>query len=84
MFSPCLSPSLPLSLSPPPWVMITPFKDSLSTSWEGIIGGKGGRIFRNNYKGHRDKTKGMGSGEGGEMAGVGGSSGGKRQTTIIE
>ena len=29
-------------------------------------GGKGGRIFRNNYKGHKDKIKrGMASGEGG-------------------
>ena len=25
------------------------------------MGGKGGRVFRNNYKGHMDKTKGGGS-----------------------
>ena len=39
--------------------------------------GKGGRVFRNNYKGHMDKTKG-GWKQGREvgMAGVGGSCGG--------
>ena len=25
----------------------------------GDNGGKGGRVFRNNYKGHMDKTKGL-------------------------
>ena len=30
------------------------------------------------------KPKGVGSGEGGGMAGVGGSGGGKRQTTVLE
>ena len=31
----------------------------------GDNGGKGGRVFRNNYKGHMDKTKGEdGGGEG--------------------
>ena len=37
------------------------------------MGGKGGRIFRNSYKGHMDKTK-RGGDQGGEggMAGVGG------------
>ena len=30
------------------------------------MGGKGGRVFRNNYKGHMDKTKvGVETGEGG-------------------
>ena len=35
----------------------------------------GGRVFRNNYKGHMDKTKGRGSKQGREvgLAGVGGS-----------
>ena len=33
----------------------------------GNNGGKGKRVFRNNYKGHMDKTKwGVESGEGGE------------------
>ena len=46
---------------------------------------KGGRVFRNNYKGHMDKTKG-GWDQGREvgMAGVGGSGGGKMQTTRLE
>ena len=49
------------------------------------MGGKEGRVFRNNYKGHMDKTKG-GWNQGREvgMAGVGGSGGGKMQTTILE
>ena len=29
------------------------------------MGGSGGRVFRNNYKGHMDKTKGVEAGEGG-------------------
>ena len=38
--------------------------------------GKGGRVFRNYYKGHRDKTKeGWNQGREVEMAGVGGSGG---------
>ena len=32
---------------------------------EGIMGGKVETVFRNMYKGHMDKTKGVGSGEGG-------------------
>ena len=36
-------------------------------------GGKGGRIFRNNYKGHMDKAKrGVESGEGGGFGWEGG------------
>ena len=50
------------------------------------MGGKGGRVFRNNYKGHKDKTKGWGWNQGREvgMAGVVGRGGGKRQTTVLE
>ena len=42
------------------------------------MGGKGGRVFRNNYKGYMDKTKGAWD-QGREvgMAGVWGSGGGK-------
>ena len=42
-------------------------------------------FFRNNYKGHMDKTKG-GWNQGKEvgMAGVGGSRGGRRQKTVLE
>ena len=42
------------------------------------MGGKGGKFFRNMYKGHRDKTK-EGYNQGWEvgMAGVGRSGGGK-------
>ena len=41
--------------------------------------GKEGRVFRNNYKGHMDKTKrGVEAREGG-LAGVGGSGGGNCQ-----
>ena len=36
------------------------------------MGRKEGRVFRNNYKGHRDKTKGGGIGKEVGMAGVGG------------
>ena len=41
--------------------------------WEGVMG-EAGRVFRNNYKGHMDKTK-VGWKQGREvgMAGVGGS-----------
>ena len=48
--------------------------------------GEGGRIFRNNYKGHMDKTKrGVEAGEGGgESWGRVGSGEGKMQTTVIE
>ena len=51
----------------------------------GDSGGKGGRIFRNYYKGHIDKTKG-GWKQGREvgMAGVEGSGGGSMQTTVLE
>ena len=47
--------------------------------------GKGGRVFRNNYKGHMDKTK-VGQDQGWEvgMAGVQGSDGVKTKTTVLE
>ena len=43
-------------------------------------------VFRNYYKGHLDKIKGLGGGGGGEvgLAGVGRRSGEKMQTTVIE
>ena len=46
----------------------------------------GRRVFRNYYKGHRDKTKGEGGGGGREvgLAGVGWRGGEKMQTTLIE
>ena len=47
-----------------------------------------GRVFRNYYKGHKDKTKGEGGGGRGRwevgLAGVGWSGGEKMQTTVIE
>ena len=45
-----------------------------------------GRVFRNYYKGHMDKTKGEGRGGGGRggSAGVGWGDGEKRHTTVIE
>ena len=47
--------------------------------------GKRGRVFRNNDKGHRDKTKwGWDPGRAVGMAVVGGSSEGKMQTTVLE
>ena len=48
-------------------------------------GGIGERVFRNNYKGHMDKTKGAWDQrrEVG-MAGVGGSGGGEMETTVFE
>ena len=48
-------------------------------------GGKGGRVFRNIYRGHMDKTK-KGQDQGWEvgMAGVGESRGGKMETTVLE
>ena len=44
-----------------------------------------GRVSRNNYKGHMDKTKGEWN-QGWEvgMAGVGGSGGEKMETTTLE
>ena len=48
-----------------------------------------GRVFRNYYEGHKDKTKGQGGSRGGWWvwlgwgAGVGGG-GGEMQTTVIE
>ena len=49
------------------------------------MGGEGESIFRNNYKGHMDKTKGgVGSGDGGGDGCSGGSGGGKMQTTVLE
>ena len=45
----------------------------------------GRRVFRNNYQGHMDETKGrVEAREGGGFAGVEGSGGGKMQTTITE
>ena len=46
----------------------------------------GGRVFRNNYKRHMDKTKGGAGKQGREvgLARVGRSGGGKMQTTVIE
>ena len=42
------------------------------------MGGNRGRVFRNNYKGHMDKTKrGWNQGRGVGMAGMGGMVGGK-------
>ena len=51
----------------------------------GDNGKEGEGSSRNNYKGHTDKTKG-GWNQGREvgMAGVGGSGGRKRQTTVLE
>ena len=47
--------------------------------------GIGGKVFRNNYKGHMDKTKeGQDQGWGVEMAGVEGSGGEKMETTVLE
>ena len=49
------------------------------------MGGKGGRVFRNIYKGHMDKTKG------GVESGLGGGDGwgqgewwGEMETTVLE
>ena len=49
------------------------------------MGGKGRRVFRHNYKGHMDKTKG-GWDPGGAvgMAGVEGRGGEKMETTVLE
>ena len=50
----------------------------------------GRRVFRNYYKGHKDKTKGEGGSKGGRWVwlgspgGGGGSGGEKMQTTVIE
>ena len=48
------------------------------------MGGKGGSVFRNIYKGHMDKTKG-GWDQGWEvkMTGVGVTGGGKMETTVL-
>ena len=49
------------------------------------MGRKWRRAFRNNYKGHTDKTKGVGSGEGGgDDCGGGGSGGRVMGTTVHE
>ena len=46
---------------------------------------EGGRIFRNNSKGHMDKTKGgWNQGSEVEMPGVVGRGSRKRQTTVLE
>ena len=51
----------------------------------GDNGGKGGRAFRNNYKGHMDKIKvGWNQGREVEKAGMGTVGGGGRQTTVLE
>ena len=44
-----------------------------------------GRVIRNYYKGHMDKTKGEGRSKGGRWVwlGLGGSGGEKMQTTVI-
>ena len=45
---------------------------------------KGGRVFRNNYKGHMDKTK-EGGIRGGRWRWLGwGGGGGEMQTTVLE
>ena len=47
--------------------------------------GKGGRVLRNKYKGHMDETKrGWDQRQEAGMAGVGGSDGGKTETTVLE
>ena len=43
----------------------------------GVNRGKEGRVFRNNYKGHMDKTKGGGGSKGGRWVWLGGVVGGK-------
>ena len=49
------------------------------------MGRKGKRAFRNNYKGHMDKTKeGWNQGREVGMAGVGEVAGGLMQTTVLE
>ena len=49
------------------------------------MGGKVGRVFRNNYKGRMYKTKGRwDQGKEVGMARVRGSGGGKMQTTVLE
>ena len=52
----------------------------------GENGEKGGRVFRNNYKGHSDKTKAGGWKQGREvgMAGVEGHDGVQMETTVLE
>ena len=51
----------------------------------GENGGKGGKGFRNYYKGHMDKTKvGVGSREGVEDGWSGGCGGGIRETAVLE
>ena len=51
----------------------------------GIRGGAGGRVFKNNYKGHMDRIKGrLKQGRDVGMAEVGESSGGYMWTTVIE
>ena len=39
--------------------------------WDGTMGGKGGRVFRNIYKGHMDKTKGGNRIKGGKWGWLG-------------
>ena len=41
-------------------------------------------VFRNYYKGHKDKTKGEGGSKGGRWVWMGGRGGEKMQTTVIE
>ena len=48
-------------------------------------GAKGGRVFRNIYKGYMEKTKvGVRSRVGSGVAGMEGSDGGKMETTVLE
>ena len=61
-------------------------KNNLTVTRQEVGGDNGGRVFRNNYKGHMDKTKERWWKQGREvgLAGVGGVMEGKMQTTLIE
>ena len=48
------------------------------------MGGRRGRVFRNVYKGHMDKTKGVGSRVGSGVTGVAGNGGWEMETTVLE
>ena len=50
----------------------------------GNSGGKGGRVFRNIYKGHMYKTKGVGSGVGSGGGWGWGEWWGENETTVLE
>ena len=53
---------------------------------EGSNRGKGGRVFRNYYKGHMDKVKGgrIKRGKWGWLRWEGGNGGEKMETTVLE